>query len=90
MTNFPFSAAGYDFRDIDTTLRIYAGGFFVPELLPLRVYEDGLSEEVEGFVLVVYVNETGLDERDVGFVNVSSYVYLIRINQSGTRSILKM
>ena len=81
-----FPTTEYDFGYINRTIPIFAGGLFVPELLPLEAYEDGLSEELEGFVLLVYVDESGLDERDMGFVNVTRSTFLMRINQSGNNS----
>ena len=73
----------YDYDSINTTLRLEVGGLLFPEIIFLKAYEDGVAEEVEGFVLYLDLVESELDSRDVGFVNISRNAYLIRINESG-------
>ena len=73
-----------DYQSIETTLSEFAGGFVSPGFFSFEVYEDGVAEEVEGFVLFLEVLESELDERDVGQVDLARAAYLVRINQSGT------
>ena len=49
----------------------------------LPVYEDGLDENVEGFVLYLDVSESEVDTRDVGQVDLNRVALLVTINQSG-------
>ena len=68
---------------MDTTLPGLAGGFFIPPYLSLEAYQDGIAEQSEGLVLLLEIDESKLDPRDVGNVSLSRSVYLVRINQSG-------
>ena len=68
---------------MDTTLSGQAGDMFSPPELYLEAYQDGIAEQLEGFVLLLEINESELDPRDVGNVSLSRSVYLVRINQSG-------
>ena len=68
---------------MDTTLSGQAGGNFTPPYLSLEAYQDGIAEQSEGFVLLLAIDESELDPRDVGSVSLSRSVYLVRINQSG-------
>ena len=57
----------------------------------LDAFEDGLSEDVEGFIIYLQLlDEPELDARDVGQVNISRAVYLVRINQSGITKIFPL
>ena len=47
------------------------------------MYNDGVEEGEEGFVLLLGVSEDQLDSRDVGFVNVLSPVVLVRLVEGG-------
>ena len=47
------------------------------------VTEDGVNEDTEGFVLLLEVPESELDERDVGRIDLERSSYLVRINPSG-------
>ena len=78
-----FMLSEYDYVGIDKTIQIITGGFFLPELLQIGPYQDGVAEELEGFVLFLDVLESELDERDVGQVSLTRAAYLVRINQSG-------
>jgi hypothetical protein len=69
---------------VDTTLPGLAGGVFLAPYLSLDAYQDGIAEQSEGFVLLLEIEESELDPRDVGSVSLSRSVYLVRINQSGT------
>ena len=51
---------------------------------PFQVYNDGVAEGEEGFVIVLGVLREELDSRDVGFVDVLTPVILVRIQQGGT------
>ena len=73
----------YDYESINTTLSVYAGGFVAPGYINLNAYSDGIEEELEGFVIILRLLESDLDPRDVGLVNISRSIYLVRINQSG-------
>ena len=68
---------------MDATLSGLAGGFIFPPTLSLDAYQDGVAEQSEGFVLLLEIEESELDPRDVGNVSLSRSVYLVRINQSG-------
>ena len=81
----PFIIA-YDYEAVDTTLSGLAGGFFLAPLLSLNAYQDGLAEQLEGFVLLLEIVQSELDARDVGNVSLSRSAYLVRINQSGIPS----
>ena len=75
--------AEYDYKEVDVTLPGLAGGIFEPPELYLDAYQDGITEQSEGFVLLLEIEESELDPRDVGSVSLSRSVYLVRINQSG-------
>ena len=68
---------------MDTTLPGVAGGVFISPDLSIEAYQDGIAEQSEGFVLLLEIDESELDPRDVGNVSLSRSVYLVRINQSG-------
>ena len=76
----------YDYEEVDTTLSGLAGGFFAPPSLSLNAYQDGVAEQLEGFVLLLEIVQSELDGRDVGNVSLSRSAYLVRINQSGIPS----
>ena len=83
LSRFYYSVA-YDYETIDTTLSIFAGGFVAPGYINLTAFSDGMEEELEGFVIVLRLLESELDPRDVGLVNISRSIYLVRIRPSGT------
>ena len=73
--------AEYDFdvAATDFTLDILAGLFFAPPI-PISLYNDGINETTEGFVLYLSIDEDGLeDERDRGQVSLERSVYLVRV-----------
>ena len=74
----------YDYRNLNSTFSVYAGGTFSPSFLEIVTYYDGVTENLEGFVLFLEIAEPELDERDVGNVSLSRSTYLLRINQTGT------
>lgn len=51
----------------------------------IAVYSDGVEESEEGFVIVMVVSQEGLDEQDVGFVDVLDQVVLVRLLEADTR-----
>ena len=50
----------------------------------LPIYNDGITEDVEGLILFLEVVESQLDPRDMGQVQLIRSAYLITISQSGT------
>ena len=77
------SSAEYDFKAIDTTFTLYAGGSILSRpYITLEAYQDGISEQVEGFSIFLEIEESGLDPRDVGQVSISRIHSFVRINQS--------
>ena len=52
--------------------------------ITVYVYNDGVAENEEGFVILLGVLLEELDARDVGFVDVLTPVILIRLQQGGT------
>ena len=60
------------------------GGFFPPFLIVIPIYDDGVPEDVEGFVIFLEIMESELDPRDVGQVNLTRSSHLVIINPSGT------
>ena len=79
------SYAEFDYNSTETITPFFVGGFFpIPTLFfGFPVYQDGVDEEIEGFVVFLEVLESELDERDVGQVNLTRPAYLVRINPSG-------
>ena len=75
----------YDYQPLNLTLSVLAGVGFGVELpfLFIETYGDGLREDIEGLVLFLEIQESGLDPRDVGNVSLSRSAYLLRINQTG-------
>ena len=51
--------------------------------ITVPVYNDGVTEGEEGFVLLLGVSEDQLDSRDVGYVNVLNPVVLVRLMEGG-------
>ena len=49
----------------------------------IPVYNDGTSEEEEGFALLIGVFEGDLDQRDVGSVEVPEPVVVVALLDSG-------
>lgn len=78
-----FIHAAYDFESVNTTIAGLAGGIFFLPSLSLDAYQDGLLEQLEGFVLYLEIVQSELDDRDVGNASLSRSTYLVRINQSG-------
>ena len=54
----------------------------------IETYGDGLREDIEGLILFLEIQESGLDPRDVGNVSLSRSAYLLRINQTGKMGFL--
>ena len=59
------------------------------ELVPISanitipVYNDGVSEDEEGFVVLLRVLEEELEEEDKGFVEVFSPAIVVRLREGG-------
>ncbi len=51
----------------------------IPVSVSISVFNDGVREGDEGFVVVLVVPEEGLAEEDVGFVNISTQVIVISL-----------
>ena len=51
--------------------------------ITVYVYNDGVAEGEEGFVILLGVQQEELDARDVGFVDVLTPVVLVRLQQGG-------
>ena len=49
-----------------------------------KVYNDGVAENEEGFVILLGVLQEELDSRDIGFVDVLTPIVLVRLQQGGT------
>lgn len=77
--------AAFDYNNTVQVIPFPPGGI-VPDLHQyylLPIYEDGLEEDTEGFVLYMDVVESQLDPRDVGQIDLARTAYLVTINQSG-------
>ena len=74
-----------DFNGTVQTIEVVTGTTSSPASaeVSISVYNDGIPEGEEGFVVVLYVAEGKLDERDVGFVNVEDSVLLVRMKEGG-------
>ena len=51
--------------------------------ITIPVYNDGVSEDEEGFVVLLGVLEEELEEEDRGFVEVLSPVIVVRLGEGG-------
>ena len=51
--------------------------------ITIPVYNDGVSEDEEGFVVLLGVLEEELEEEDRGFVEVLSPAVMIRLGEGG-------
>ena len=56
-----------------------AGAPLPPAIFQIIAIPDSLSEDTEGFIVYLELNESALDERDVGQVTLLRDAYLIRI-----------
>ena len=51
--------------------------------ITIPVYNDGVSEDEEGFVVLLGVLEEELEEEDRGFVEVLSPAIVVRLGEGG-------
>ena len=65
------------------TFTLFAGGSVPQQFFFIETYVDGVRENTEGYVLYLDIIEADLDPRDLGQVNLSRSVYLVRIEPSG-------
>ena len=49
----------------------------------IETYEDGVSEDLEGFIIMLDLLESALDPRDVDYVSIPRSVFIVRINDTG-------
>ncbi len=53
------------------------------EVVSISVFNDGVREGDEGFVVILVAPEEGLAEEDVGFVRFSTQVIVISLRDGG-------
>ena len=61
---------------------VQAGAPLPPQTIQITTFADSLPEDAEGAILVLSFEESELDERDVGQVQLVRDSYLVRINES--------
>ena len=77
------SPAEYDYQHLNQTLSVSGLGFGEDDrFFFIETYGDGLTESIEGLILFLEIQESGLDPRDVGNVSLSRSAYLLRIKQT--------
>ena len=72
-----------DFNATSLSLNLNAELVDFNTTITVSVYNDGVAENEEGFVILLGVLQEELDNRDLGFVNVLSPVLLVRLRQGG-------
>ena len=72
-----------DFNATSLSLNLNAELVDFNAAITVSVYNDGVAENEEGFVILLGVLQEELDNRDLGFVNVLSPVLLVRLQQGG-------
>ena len=72
-----------DFGAFSMRYAVRAGLPLPPQAVEILTLPDSSPEGTEGFIVFVEVQESELDERDVGQVELIRSAYLIRINPSG-------
>ena len=77
------SPTDLDFNATTLSLELNAELETIITTITVPVYNDGVEENEEGFVLLLGVSENQLDSRDVGYVNVLSPVVLVRLMEGG-------
>ena len=78
-----FVLADLDFNGTTLTLELNAELVTISANITIPVYNDGVPEEEEGFVVLLGVLEEDLDSNDVGFVDVLNPILLVRLNEGG-------
>ena len=79
--NFPL--LDLDFNATSLSLNLNAEIVEYNTAITVSVYNDGVAEDEEGFVVLFGVLQEELDSRDVGFVNVLTPAVLVRLQQGG-------
>ena len=51
--------------------------------ITVPIYNDGVAEGDEGFVVLLGVVEDDLDRRDIGFVDILTPTVLVRLREGG-------
>ena len=72
-----------DFNATSLSLNLNAELVDFNAAITVSVYNDGVAENEEGFVILLGVLPEELDNRDVGFVDVLTPVLLVRLQQGG-------
>ena len=72
-----------DFNASSLSLNLNAELVDFNAAITVSVYNDGVAENEEGFVILFGVLQEQLDGRDVGFVDVLTPVLLVRLQQGG-------
>ena len=75
--------ADLDFNATNLSLNLNAELVDFNASITVTVYNDGVAEGEEGFVILFGVLQEELDDRDVGFVDVLTPVVLVRLQQGG-------
>ena len=75
--------ADLDFNATTLRLELNAELVTISANISIPVYSDGVPEQVEGFAVLLGVREGDLDDRDVGFVNVTSPILVVRLEEGG-------
>ena len=78
-----FPLSDLDFNATGLSLNLNAELVDFNADITVSVYNDGVDEDEEGFVILFGVLQEELDGRDVGFVNVPAPAILVRIQQGG-------
>ena len=72
-----------DFNTTSLSLELNAELVTFIANITVSVYNDGVEENEEGFVILLNVLQEQLDGRDIGFVDVLTPVVLVRLQQGG-------
>ena len=75
--------ADLDFDGTTQTFGLVANLNTLTATVTFPVYNDGIPESEEGFVVLIGVLDGDLDERDIGFVDVLNRVVLVTLLDSG-------
>ena len=77
----PFYTIGSDFGFFSTRYVVQAGAPLPPQMVQIFTFEDTLPENTEGFIAFLELQESELDARDIGQVELVRSAYLVRINE---------
>ena len=81
--HFSFLLPDLDFNATGLSLNLDAELVDFNASITVSVYNDGVAEDEEGFVILFGVFQEELDSRDIGFVNVLTPAVLVRLQQGG-------